>query len=86
MYEQHIFFTRIYIPTLGCVLYVEYYVFLETPDPQEKKAIILQTTELMILVLYVVKLPAKTVSVWEKEENVKMNLPRTDALLLLISL
>jgi hypothetical protein len=46
---SHTFSTRTYPPKLGCGLYVEYYVLL--------------TTEPVMPVLYVVKLPVETASV-----------------------
>jgi hypothetical protein len=48
---SHIFLTRIYPPKLGCGLHMEYYVLL--------------TTEPATTVLYVVKLPVETASVWD---------------------
>jgi hypothetical protein len=45
------FMTRSYWPKLGCGLYTEYYVLL--------------TTEPATSVLYVVKLPVETASVWD---------------------
>jgi hypothetical protein len=50
MYKPH-FLTRIYPPKLGCGLCTEYYVLL--------------TTDPATLVLYVVKLPVETTSVWD---------------------
>jgi hypothetical protein len=49
--KLHFFLTRIYRPELGCGLWTEYYVFL--------------TTEPATPVLYVVKLPVETASIWD---------------------
>jgi hypothetical protein len=48
---SRIFLTRIYPPKLGHGLYTEYYALL--------------TTEPAMLILYVVKLPVETASVWD---------------------
>jgi hypothetical protein len=50
VYKPH-FLTRIYPPKIGCGLYTEYYALL--------------TTEPATPVLYVVKLPVETASVWD---------------------
>jgi hypothetical protein len=61
VYKPH--FLIIYHPKLGCGLYMDFF-FKETLDPQ-MKAIILLTTEPATPVLYVVKLPVETASVWD---------------------
>jgi hypothetical protein len=51
VYKPRFFWQEFCPPKLGCGLYMEYYVLL--------------TTEPAKSVLYVVKLPAETVSVWD---------------------